>query len=198
MCRYKPFESFPNLAIFNESLVRPQALPTTPVFIQCRAFEATSCPTWPNEIKKLKLKCNTEPRHWINTLLCTGRFLSTVIKQWVFVASQIFVGQQVYVHCRVKGQTETVRCKQNVVSSHYKFLRVQNSCPTWPNSPRAVNFFLSSIFLNVLCQTLKKIALRAHYICRRSKCCQWVITQIVCVRKLSPPWKICQRRRVVN
>ena len=47
-------------------------------------------------------------------------------------------------------------------------------------------------------QTLKKIALRALYICRRSKCCQRVITQIVRVLKISPPRRNCQRRRVVN
>ena len=35
-------------------------------------------------------------------------------------------------------------------------------------------FFLSPGFLNILCQTLKKIALRAHYICRGSKYCQRV------------------------
>ena len=75
------------------------------------AYEAASCPTWPNEIKKLKLQSNTEPRYVLYTLLCTGRFLSTVIKQRVCVASQIFVDLRVNLSSQRWGQTEPVQCK---------------------------------------------------------------------------------------
>ena len=56
-------------------------LPTL-VFIQCWAFEAAFSPTWLNEIKKQKLKCNTEPQHWINILLAAGHFVHRDTNGW--------------------------------------------------------------------------------------------------------------------
>ena len=128
------------------------------------------------------------PSHVLYILLCTGRFLSTVISWRIAVASQIFVDQRVNLNSPLKGQTETVQCKPNVVSrqqvitnfsapaclvgrywtllQHDQILRV------------LLNFFLIPIFLNILYQTLKKIALRAFYLCRGSKRCQRVLTQL--------------------
>jgi|GEM_PF-6510005 len=44
------------------------------------AFEARSCPTWANEIKKTKFYTYTKPAAVINFLLCTFA-ASTVTKQ---------------------------------------------------------------------------------------------------------------------
>ena len=95
ICRPK-LSAYTNLKVVDQTLRgKIYGLPATLVFAACGAFETCVLSPWPHEVKIIKLNEDTEPPHEANTLLCTGRFLSTVIKQRVCVASQIFVDLRV-------------------------------------------------------------------------------------------------------
>ncbi len=68
-------------------------------FMTAAAFEARLCPTWPNEIKKTKLRTYTSPAAGINFLLCIVPFSPKLNNQEKTVLQ--LLGRQYYIVSRV-------------------------------------------------------------------------------------------------